>query len=156
MEADQAFEWIVEGTEPSAIPTTPTAINELVEKVTPMAMERISGMIRASIDRPTAFPREMLEAIEQAFTLRLTQLFVERSRGGGEMPLWSAKRKIIEWLAAQYRDMAMLPPDEAMSKAKADYAADPVAASERAANFAGMVEAMTGVSDPRRVGNWYR
>jgi hypothetical protein len=69
---------------------------------------------------------------------------------------WSAKRTAIEWLAAQYRDMAMLPPAEAMRRAEEDYAKDPADASERAGAFAGFVEAMTGERDPRRIGNWER
>jgi hypothetical protein len=73
------------------------------------------------------------------------------------MPLlWSKKRTIIEWLAAQYRDMAVMPADKALRAAEADYAKDPIGAAERAATFSAYVEGMTGVSDPRRVGNWRR
>lgn len=69
------------------------------------------------------------------------------------MPMfWSKKRTVIEWLAAQYRDMMMMRPDEAMRKAEQDYADDPVAAEEEAGSFAGMVQGMTGVDDPRRAG----
>ena len=68
---------------------------------------------------------------------------------------WSQKRTTIEWLAAKYRDMAMLPAAEAMRKAEAAYAADPVDAAARAGTFAGAVEGLTGQRniDPRRVGN---
>jgi hypothetical protein len=69
---------------------------------------------------------------------------------------WSRKRTIVEWLAAQYRDMVMLPPDEAKRRAEEDFARDPADAAERAGRFAGLVEGMTGVRDPRRVGNLAR
>jgi hypothetical protein len=66
------------------------------------------------------------------------------------------KRLVIEWLAAEYRDVGMLPPDEAMRRAVADYERDPEEASRRAGSFAGVVEGMTGQRnvDPRRVGRF--
>lgn len=73
------------------------------------------------------------------------------------MPMfWSRKRTTVEWLAAQYRDMMMMNPGEAMRKAQEDYDADPDDAAKRAESFRGMVQGMTGVDDPRRVGNWGR
>jgi len=71
------------------------------------------------------------------------------------MPLlWSKRREIVEWLAAQYRDMATMPAAQAKAQAEADYARDPVEAAKRAGSFAAYVESTTGVRDPRRVGNW--
>jgi hypothetical protein len=81
-EAEQAFQWIVEGTLPSAIPTTLGGINNLVDQITPKAMERVHDSIRERVTGPTAFPEEMFEAIEQGFRIRLTQLLIERARQG--------------------------------------------------------------------------
>lgn len=66
---------------------------------------------------------------------------------------WSTRRQIVEWLAAEYRDREMMPPDDALQRAEADFRQDPVDASNRSAAFAGMVLALTGCRDPRRVGN---
>lgn len=87
LEAEQAFEWIVEDTLPSAIPTTPRGIEQLVDEITPLAMERVNQRIRASITGVTAFPQEMFDAIEEGFRLRLRLLLsewmVSKWPGGG-------------------------------------------------------------------------
>jgi len=63
------------------------------------------------------------------------------------------RRQIVEWLAAEYRDREMLPPDEAMHRADADYREDPLEASNRSAAFARKVITLSGRHDPRRIGN---
>jgi hypothetical protein len=61
---------------------------------------------------------------------------------------------MIEWLAAMYRDMHYLAPEEAERRALADFRRDRDGALDMASRFAAMVEAMTGEKDPRRIGNW--
>jgi hypothetical protein len=78
-EAQKAFDWIVEDTEPSAIPTSPEGVADLVDAITPDAMDRLNLMLEQAVTGPTAFPKDMFVAIEEAFRLRFAHLLTDRA-----------------------------------------------------------------------------
>jgi hypothetical protein len=116
-EAQQAYEWIVEETLPSAIPTTQDGIAKLVDDITPMAMDRLNGMLKEQLTGPTAFPKDLFVAIEQAFREELTWKFAARAGpqdpnrfydpAQAEQRAWDAGQKTADLL---YKHVHERPP----------------------------------------------